>query len=94
MKETERFIRRATRSLWGQARRDAALELRGAVEDKLYRYSLLGLSAPEAERAALRDLGSPSAIARELGTVHSLPQGVKVGLFAGLAGLLSFQALA
>lgn len=92
--DTERYLDRATRGLWGQARRDARLELRGAVEDKVYRFSLLGLSEPEAVRAALRDLGSPHAIARELGRVHSLPHVARAALLAGVAGLLGVQALA
>ena len=94
MKDTEKFLRSATRGLWGQAKKDAAMELRGAVEDKIYRYTLLGMTETEAERAALRDLGSPAAIARELGVVHSVPQGAKVALFVALAGALGLQAAA
>ena len=63
MSGTDQFIRHATRGLWGQKKRDAALELRGAIEDKIYRHQLCGLSELEAEQAALRDLGSPHAIA-------------------------------
>ena len=94
MKDTEQFLRAATRGLWGRAKRDAALELRGAVEDKIYRYTLLGMTEADAERAALRDLGSPAAIARDLGVVHSVPQGAKVALFVGLVGALGLQAAA
>ena len=32
-RQTGRYLNRATRGLWGQARRDARLELRGAIED-------------------------------------------------------------
>ncbi|MBB5236105.1 hypothetical protein [Deinococcus budaensis] len=93
-RDTERYLDRATRGLWGQARRDARLELRGAVEDKVYRFSLLGLDGPEAVQAALRDLGSPHAIARDLSRVHSLPHAARAALLAGVAGLLGVQALA
>lgn len=94
MNDTEKFLRVATRGLWGKARRNAVLELRGAVEDKIYRYTLLGMTIPEAERAALRDLGSPAAISRELSAVHSMPQGAKVALFIVLASALGLQAAA
>ncbi|GBF05782.1 hypothetical protein DAERI_060042 [Deinococcus aerius] len=94
MRETEAYLNRATLGLWGQKRRDARTELRGAVEDKVYRYRLLGLGEAEALRAALRDLGSPHAIARDLNRVHTLPQAVRAALLAGVATLLGVQALA
>ncbi|WP_221090117.1 hypothetical protein [Deinococcus aquaedulcis] len=94
MSATDRFVRQATRGLWGQKRRDAQLELRGAVEDKVYRYGLCGLSPEDAERAALRDLGRPGAIARDLSRVHSVPVALRGALALGVAGLLSLQAAA
>ncbi|GMA15793.1 hypothetical protein E5F05_06425 [Deinococcus metallilatus] len=94
MRETEQYLNRATRGLWGKARREARLELRGAIEDKLYRYRLLGLSEDDATHAALRDLGDPQAIARELNRVHTLPQAGRAALLAGVATLLGMQAFA
>lgn len=90
----QRYIRQATRGLWGQQKRDAQAELRGAIEDKIYRYTLLGFSEHDALQAALRDLGNPASIARDLNTVHSLPPILKFGLLAGVTGLLSLQAAA
>jgi len=94
MNFTQRFLRRATRDLWEQKKRDAQTKLRGAVEDKIYHHRLGGLSEAEAERAALRDLGSPAAIARHLREVHTLPQALKGLVFVGVAGLLGLQAVA
>jgi len=94
MKEVERYLSRATRGLWGAARRDARRELRGAIEDKVYRQRLLGLSEAGAVEAALRDLGDPHAVARDLAGVHSLPHAARAALLAGVATLLGVQALA
>lgn len=94
MKATQRFLRQATQGLWGQKKRDAQTELRGAVEDKVYRYRLLGLDETEATAAALRDLGSPAAIARHLSEVHTMPQLLKTMLLVGVGAMLSFQAVA
>ena len=94
MSGTDQFIRHATRGLWGTRKRDAALELRGAIEDKIYRHQLCGLSAADAERAALRDLGNPHAIARDLSRVHTAPAAIRATLLLGVAGLLSLQAVA
>ena len=90
----DQFIRHATRGLWGTRKRDAALELRGAIEDKIYRHQLCGLSAADAERAALRDLGSPHAIARDLSGVHTAPAAIRATLLLGVVGLLGVQAVA
>lgn len=94
MKRTERYLQRATLGLWGQRRADVRAELRGAVEDKLYRYQLLGLSPEAAETAALRDLGSPHRLAWSLGFVHTGTTTLRLSLLLGMAGLLSLQAVA
>lgn len=94
MRETEAYLNRATRGLWGQKRRDARTELRGAIEDKVYRHRLLGLSEAEASRAALRDLGSPHAIARDLSRIHTLPQAARAALLVGIATLVGVRAVA
>ncbi|GAA0508848.1 permease prefix domain 1-containing protein [Deinococcus depolymerans] len=90
----DQFIRHATRGLWGTKKRDAALELRGAIEDKIYRHQLCGMDSADAERAALRDLGNPHAIARDLSGVHTAPAAIRATLLLGVAGLLSLQAVA
>jgi len=92
--ETERYLRRATRGLSGQVRRDAHQELRGAIEDKVWRFTLLGMNPEEATRAALRDLGSPQAIASGLTRVHTLPRTALAAVLAATATLLGVQALA
>lgn len=94
MNAVERYIRHATCGLNGQARRDARAELRGAIEDKVWRFTLLGLSEGDAARAALRDLGSPHAIASGLTQVHTLPKAALGAVLAGVACLLGVQALA
>ena len=94
MNAVERYIRHATRGLNGQAQRDARTELRGAIEDKVWRFTLLGMSEGDAARAALRDLGSPHAIASGLTRVHTLPKAALAAVLAATATLLGVQALA
>lgn len=77
MRETERYLNRATRGLWGAARRDARRELRGAVEDRTYRHQVLGLSETDAARAAL--LASVAAVLgvqalAQVPTVRAIPE--------------------
>jgi len=94
MTPTDRYLRQATRGLHGQTRKAAELELRGAIEDKVWRLTLLGLTEADATQAALRDLGSPHAIARGLTRVHTLPRAALTAVLAGAAVLLGVQALA
>lgn len=94
MNATERYVRQATRGLSGQARRDAQMELRGAIEDKAWRLTLLGLEPQEATRRAVRELGSPHAVAGGLARVHTLPKAALAAVLAGVAALLGVQALA
>lgn len=94
MTTTDQYLKRATRGLWGQKKREAVTELRGAIEDKIYQHRLCGLDELEAERAALRDLGSPAAIARDLNRVHTGPQVARMTLLLGVAGLLGVRAVA
>lgn len=94
MTPTDRYLRQATRGLHGPVRKAAELELRGAIEDKVWRLTLLGLTEADATQAALRELGRPQAIARGLTRVHTLPRAALAAVVAGVAVLLSVQALA
>lgn len=88
---TERYLRRATWGLWGKQRRGAQAELRGIIEDKLWRFKLLGLSDQEAEARALAELGHAGALAAGLSRVHSLPLALQGALLAGVLGALGVQ---
>lgn len=88
---TERYLRRATRGLIGQARRDAVAELRGAIDDKLYRLSLLGLSGEAALDRALKELGSPRQLAGGYAQVHTLPPALRAVVLSLLAGAAIFS---
>ena len=94
MNRTERYLRRATLGLWGQRRREAQMELRGAIEDKLWRFEHLGLTPGEAERRALAELGPARAVAGGLSRVHSVPVGVQGALLAAVLGVVGVQMVA
>ncbi|GGQ93533.1 hypothetical protein [Deinococcus ruber] len=72
--DIERFLRRSTRGLWGERRRQVQRELQGAVEDRCWRHQLQGCSEAEAVRRALEDLGEPAIIARGMWNTHALPR--------------------
>ena len=94
MNRTEQYLSRATRGLWGKKRMETQMELRGAIEDKIYRHRLLGLNQEDAELAALLDLGNPHQVAWHMSRVHAGGPALRATLLLGMAGLLSLQAVA
>ncbi|MFC4455121.1 hypothetical protein [Deinococcus sonorensis] len=73
MNELERYLRRATRGLRGSERDALAMELRLHVTERRRRYELLGLSAEQATRRALQDLGDAGDLNAGMLRVHTLP---------------------
>ena len=67
--EVERYLRAATRGLWGRRRAQVRAELRGGVENKLWRYQLLGHGPEEATARALRAALSLTALNRSAAQV-------------------------
>lgn len=91
MNETERYLRAATRGLWGRRRRELHAELKGHVEVRVQELRLGGLSQGEAERQTLRELGAPVQVSGGMLGVHTLPAFGKAGVMTALllTGVLS-----
>ncbi|MFC4455109.1 hypothetical protein [Deinococcus sonorensis] len=87
--DVDRYLRRATRGLWGRTRRRVQAELRGAVEDRIWRHQVAGCEDSEAVRLALQDMGDASTTARELSAVHTLPRGLQLTAVLALLAALS-----
>lgn len=88
---TERYLRAATRGLWGQERRALQTELRGHISARVQEFRLGGLSEAEAERQTLRELGAPVQVSGGMLGVHTWPALGKAGALTALlmTGLLS-----
>ena len=91
MNDTERYLRAATRSLWGRQRRELRAELQGHIGARVQEFRLGGLSEQEAERQTLRELGAPVQVSSGMLNVHTLPALGKAGVLSLLlvTGLLS-----
>ncbi|UQN08201.1 permease prefix domain 1-containing protein [Deinococcus sp. QL22] len=89
MKPTERYLRSATRGLWGQAKRELRQELHGHLQVRIQEWRLGGLSETEAERQTLRELGAPEEVRTGMLGVYTLPA---LGR-GGLASLLMASLL-
>ncbi len=91
MNATERYLRAATRGIWGRPRRELQAELRGHITARVQEFRLGGLSEQEAERQTLRELGAPIQVSSGMLSVHTLPIVGKAGALSLLllTGLLS-----
>ena len=83
MNQTERYVKSATRGLWGAKKCELRTELEGHINERIQEFRLGGLSAEEAERQTLRELGTPQKVSGGMLGVHTVPA-------VGKAGAVSF----
>ncbi len=79
---TERYLRQATRGLWGKEKRALRMELQGHIHERIEEFRLGGLSVEEAERQTLRELGAPEQVRHGMLGVHTLPAVGKAGMIS------------
>ncbi len=84
MNDTERYLKAATKGLWGRERSALKAELRGHISARVQEFRLGGLSEAEAERQTLRELGAPVQVSNGMLGVHTLPAFGKAGLLSAL----------
>ena len=73
MNPLEKYLTEATRGLFGKRKKAVQLELRGAIEDKLHRYQVAGMSAEGALERAIADMGNARAVRGGFFRLHSAP---------------------
>jgi hypothetical protein len=71
MTELERFLRNATRGLWGNRKLEIREELEAHVLERAHRHELLGLSREDAISKSLAELGSAQVIRSGLQRTYS-----------------------
>lgn len=94
MDETERYLRGATRGLWGKEKKALRTELQGHIRIRTKELMVAGFSEAEAERQTLRELGAPGEVSRGMAGVYALQTVVKGAVLSSLlacAGLLTLQ---
>ncbi len=73
MNSLENYLNEATRGLWSKRRKAVQIELRGALEDKVHRYQIAGLSEEQALERAIADLGNARVVRGGFFRLHSAP---------------------
>jgi hypothetical protein len=84
MTDLERFLRQATRGLWGQERQIVRQELESHVRHRAQRYEIDGSSEVEAIKLAIADLGEPREINSGMKGVYTLASTIRAGVMTAL----------
>lgn len=93
MSEIERYLRGATKGLWGRQRQALRAELLGHVQQRVRELQMGGRDQREAERLTLRELGAPAQVARGMAGVYALPTLTRTGLALAVSATLLLGAL-
>lgn len=79
----EKYLRGATRGLWGHRRREIQEELRAHVEERTLAHRIGGMDEKGALERALAELGDPSTVQKGMLRLHALPEIVHAVLQGG-----------
>lgn len=71
--EAERYLRRATRGLWGRRRQEVREELAAHLEGRVTAHQIAGFSERDATEKALAELGSPRMVSAGMARLYTLP---------------------
>jgi hypothetical protein len=81
----ETYLRQATMGLFGKAKQNAMLELRGNIEARIWTLEHQGNTPSEALEITLQELGSARAIRAGLLQVQFVPTMLRAVILAGIA---------
>ncbi len=86
MNEVEKYLKKATRGLWGSKKREVREELATHIEGRVNAHRIAGLDEETAVQRTLRELGKPAQVSSGMMTLHTMPS--LMGLGAILATTL------
>ncbi len=69
----ERYLRRATRGIWGRKRLEVCEELQAHILERAKAFSIGGLPCETAVERVLAELGEPQLVNRGMLRIHTLP---------------------
>ena len=88
-RDLEKYLKQATKGVWGKKKLETVNELRGSIESRIWMLEQQGFSNTEALALALEELGKPSEINAGLVTVHSMPKMFKAMVVAAMLSSLA-----
>ncbi len=85
----ERYLKQASRGVWGRKKLEVMNELRGNIESRVWMLEQQGFDGSKALEMALEELGKPSEINAGMVTVHSMPKMMKAFVVAAMLSSLA-----
>jgi hypothetical protein len=93
MTKLERYLKAATRGLWGQKKLEVIEELESHVLERAHKHELLGLAREDAISKSMQELGNARVINRKITEVYMPSKHLLLGtVVAGLLGVATWQA--
>ncbi len=69
----ERYLKQATRGLWGRKQREVREELEAHLHERVMAHRIAGLSETDAVERALAELGNPREVSAGMARLYTLP---------------------
>jgi hypothetical protein len=91
MTDLEKFLRRASRGLWGRERQTVRRELESHIRHRAQRYEVSGSSEVEAIKLAIADLGEAREINSGMKGVYSVPTTIRAGVLTAALATFVFM---
>jgi len=92
-REVERYLRRATRGLWGQKKREVEEELMAHISGRLNAHLIAGLDEIVALQKTLEELGSPEEVNSGMTTLYLTPKLLSSSTLIMAFTLLAYVAI-
>ena len=89
MNEVEKYLKKATRGLWGSKKREVREELATHIEGRVQAHRIGGLDEETAVQRTLSELGKPAQVSSGMMTLHTTPSLVGLGAVLAVAVVLT-----
>ena len=93
MTDLEKFLRQASRGLWGRERQTLRRELESHIRQRANRYEVAGSSEIEAINLAISDLGEAREINSGMKGVYSVPTTIRAGVLTAALATFVFMGV-
>ena len=86
--QVERYLKRATRGLWGKKRAEVREELEAHLRDRVLAHRIAGMREDDAVEKTLLELGNPHTVSRGMISLYTMPTLVGSGLIAAVMAVM------
>jgi hypothetical protein len=93
MTDLEKYLRQASRGLWGRERQTVRRELESHIRHRANRYEVSGSSEQAAIKLAIADLGEAREISSGMKGVYTMPTTIRAGVLTAAIATFVFMGV-